>query len=122
MKKILLCLCMLISVSLFANFNDGRYEVTHKQNNTTFTAKIIVKQSKIIFVDFDEINDKGIKLSTLDNDFRKNKEIAKKYIIENQSIENIPLNVSKASKEKFEELIKFLFDKSSGNSIGSFEI
>lgn len=122
MKKMLLIILSFLSINVFANLNDGKFEVIHKQNNYTYIAKLIVKQSKIIFIDFDKIDDRGVRLSTIDNEFRSSKEITKKYIIENQNLDNIPLKTDKNSKEAFTKLIEFLLEKNKESKVGNFEI
>ena len=80
MKKILVIFSVLLSLNLFA-LNDGKYEVVQKNSDYTLNFKLIVKNSKILFVDFDKTDINGQRLSTINQEFRNKKENMKKYII-----------------------------------------
>ncbi|WP_156299526.1 hypothetical protein [Streptobacillus canis] len=122
MKRFLLIILTIFGITSFANYNDGKYEVSHKKDGYTLTMRIIVKNSKILSVDFDKIDEKGVKLSTKDSEFREKKDIVKKYIVENQSFENLPDIYDKNSNKEFQTLIEYLIEKSKSSKPGIFEI
>lgn len=117
MKKILVIFSMLLSFNLFA-LNDGKYEVIQKNSDYTLNFKLIVKNSKILFVDFDKTDLNGQRLSTINQEFRNKKENMKKYIIENQTLEKLP----EEYKKELGSLINFLLEKSNSSEPGSYQL
>ena len=117
MKKILVIFSMLLSLNLFA-LNDGKYEVVQKNSDYTLNFKLIVKNSKILFVDFDKTDLNGQRLSTINQEFRNKKENMKKYIIENQTLEKLP----EEYKKELGSLINFLLEKSNSSEPGSYQL
>ena len=119
MKKYIMFALLIFGINTFAaNFNDGKYEVTHKKNDYTLTMKIIVKNSKILFIDFDKVDNNGVKYSTSSSEFRNLKEEIKKNIIDNQSLDNLPKNTTKEIKE----LLDFIFEKNKNANPGNYQI
>jgi hypothetical protein len=117
MKKLLVIFSVLLSLNLFA-LNDGKYEVVQKNSDYTLNFKLIVKNSKILFVDFDKTDINGQRLSTVNQNFRNKKENMKKYIIENQTLENLPVEY----KKELGSLIDFLLEKSNSSEPGTYQL
>lgn len=108
MKKLLLMFTIIISLNLFANLNDGKYEVVQKMNSSTYTMKIIVKNSKILFIDYDCIDSNGVKLSTKDSSFRSKKEKFKKHILSLKDYKEINENLL---SNEYKQMLRFLIEK-----------
>lgn len=117
MKKILLSMLIIVSLNTFAKLNDGKYEVVHKKDNNMLMLKVIIKNNKIIFVDYDKIDENGVKFSTINATFRNEKEELKKIVIENQSLEDI-----ESKNKEFKKLIEFLIEKNNSSKQGNYEI
>ncbi|ACZ01217.1 hypothetical protein Smon_0745 [Streptobacillus moniliformis DSM 12112] len=77
MKRFWLMLLMVIGITTFSNYNDGKYEASYKKNDYTLTIRVIIKNSRILSVDFDKIDEKGVKLSTKNSEFRRKKRYSK---------------------------------------------
>ncbi|AVL42424.1 hypothetical protein [Streptobacillus moniliformis] len=122
MKRFWLMLLMVIGITTFSNYNDGKYEASYKKNDYTLTIRVIIKNSRILSVDFDKIDEKGVKLSTKNSEFREKKDIVKKYIVENQSFENLPDIYDKSSNKEFQALIEYLIEKCKSSKPGYFEM
>lgn len=119
MKKLLLMFTIIISLNLFANLNDGKYEVVQKMNSSTYTMKIIVKNSKILFIDYDCIDSNGVKLSTKDSSFRSKKEKFKKHILSLKDYKEINENLL---SNEYKQMLRFLIEKSEVSSEGNYEL
>ncbi|WP_066900115.1 hypothetical protein [Streptobacillus notomytis] len=122
MKRFLLMVLTIIGITSFSNYNDGKYEAIYKKDGYILTMRIIVKNSKILSVDFDKVDEKGVKLSTKNSEFREKKDIVKKYIVKNQSFENLPDIYDKDSNKEFQTLIEYLIEKCKSSKPGYFEI
>lgn len=118
MKKYLMLLMIILGINSFSNYNDGKFEVTHKKSDYTLTMKIIVKNSKILFLDFDKVDNNGVKYSTTNTEFRNLKEEIKKSVIENQNLEKLPENTTKEIKS----LLDFILEKNKNSKPGNYEI
>lgn len=81
--------------------------------------KIIVKNSKIIFIDYDCIDNKGVKSSTKDGNFRLNKEKFKKHIL---SLDNYQEVNKDLLPNEYRELFKFLLEKCESSNQQYYEL
>ncbi|CAM3128777.1 hypothetical protein [Streptobacillus ratti] len=122
MKRFWLMILTIIGITTFSNYNDGKYEAAYKKDGYILTMRVIIKNSRILSVDFDKIDQKGVKLSTKDSKFREKKDVVKKYIVENQSFENLPDIYDENSNKEFQALIEYLTEKCKSSKPGYFEI
>lgn len=121
MKKLLTVITMFISLITFSGtLKDGTYEVVSKKNNEVAEMRMIVKNSKILSIKFDQKKDN--KSYSLDSkDFREKNIRITREISAVGSIEGVKLDFNENSNEVFKKLYYFLIEKSENGQTGSFE-
>lgn len=125
MKKTFMFLTIMISSFIFAtNLKDGRYAVSSSTSGKIVNMSIIVKNSKIISIDFVKKTEEGINYSLTPSgkDFREKKTLILREIIKQNSIEGIEINFDSNTSNEFKKLYKFLIERSEKGETGTYQL
>jgi pheromone cAD1 o protein len=115
MKKLIFFILLFTSILAFSELKDGTYSV-EKQDDTNYATfvKLIVKNNKVIGVQYDKKNSQG-KLYSMDNPtFRDQSLATSRKFVSTQDINDI-------SDSNFRELVNFLLEKANNGQTGDFK-
>ena len=115
MKKLIFFILLFTSILAFSELKDGTYSV-EKQDDTNYATfvKLIVKNNKVIGVQYDKKNSQG-KLYSMDNPTFRDQSLAiSRKFVSTQDINDI-------SDSNFRELVNFLLEKANNGQTGDFK-
>lgn len=125
MKKTFMFLTLIISSFIFgASLKDGRYAVNSSTRGKTVNMSIIVKNSKIVSIDFDKKTEEGVSYSLTPSgkEFREKKTMISREIVRQNSIDGIEINFDSSTSSEFKKLYRFLIEKSEKGETGTYKL
>ena len=134
MKKIILLLMFLMSIMTFSALKDGLYyvEKNHDGNWKAF-AKLTVKGSRIIGVQYDRKNSSG-ELMTVDQkenekyksrfgeSFRETSFSMTRSLVSSQDVNSVGGVKDSGALSEFKQLVNFLINKANAGEQGNFKM